>query len=529
MTEKRAHTIKLKVQEEDFGAAYSFVAGQLNRRDISQEVANEICLVFEALFQKILDLNLDKDTELEITRAKRLGGLSIRISFEGKLFDLYSDSEASIEEKLLRAYEDKLDCSYHAGYNIIDISVSRNYRRRLFACVIAALLAIVVYAPMDFFLDVSVRHQLLNGYVFPLETAYANAALMVGAPMVFFSLLKNLTDTYIVSRLRSGFRKLQARTLVTSIIAIVLAVVAGLLWRVPFAGLAGVASEYETAGFNRSFADIVTSSVPPSIFEPFESISPIPLMLVALLVTYALCSAGRHFDALCQAMDACYTLFSRMLHVVTAMMPVFCFLAFMDIMLTDGFGSVLLFLGYIFVTYASLLLLLGSYAARLRAHGIKVIPFVKTLIPLIRENLKIGSVINATPFNVRYCARNYGMNRSRLERNIAMLAQINLDGNCFIIMLIALLFLFLTGTSFAWFNLVGLGFLVLLLSFGAPNQPGSILIGVLIVIMYLHSNDLMCIAIVFEAFLGTAQNISNVIGNIVLAAIEEQTSTDSPA
>ena len=511
--------------KEDFEAAHSFVAGMLDRRDVNEQVARETLIVFEALFQKLLDSDLPEDTQLDVSWVKKLGGFSVRIGFEGSHFDLHADGARSIEGRIIRSYDDKLDCSYRAGYNLISISVSRSYRRRLFACAIAALLAVVAYIPLHFLVDEAGRYELLEGYVLPIETAYANIALMVGAPMTFFSLLKNLTDTYVVSQRNSKLRKLQAKTIVTSIIAILIAIAASLLWSIPLADFAGKEAEYAGSGFDHSFSSVVTSSAPSNIFEPFESISPIPLMLVALLVTYALCSAGKHFDVLRQAMEACYALFSRMLHVVMAVLPAFCFLAFMEVLLTDAFWSLPVILGYFVVLYSSSLLLLASYAVRLRAHGIKLVPFARKLVPLVRENLKIGSAINAAPYNIRYCARVYGMDRRRLERNMPVLAEINLDGNCFLVMLIALVFLFMTGIGFAWFDLAVLGVLVLLLSFGAPNQPGSILIGTLIVTAYLHSYDLVCVAIYLEAFAGTAQNMINVIGDIVMSAIEEESST----
>ena len=349
MADKVANTIKLWVREEDFETVLSFVTEQLNRRDVSQEVANEALLVFEALFQKLLDSGLTEGVELDVSRSRKLGGFNVRVGFEVKPFDLFTGDEYSIEEKILHGYEDKLDCSYHLGYNVINISVSRNYRNGLFACAIAALLAVVAYIPLCF---------------------------------------------------------------------------------------------------------IVTSSVPPSIFEPFEAISPVPLMLIALLVTYALCSAGKHFDALRQAMEACYTLFSRMLHVVVAALPVFCFLAFVDVLICDDFWGIPFILGIVAVISVSLLLLFATYAVRLKVHGVKVIPFVRKLVPLIRENFKIGSSIDAAPYNVRYC-------------------------------------------------------------------------GALIVTMYLQSLDVICAAIYCEAFMGSVQNIVNVIGDIVMAAIDENASTDN--
>ena len=40
-------------------------------------------------------------------------------------------------------------------------------------------------------------------------------------------------------------------------------------------------------------------------------------------------------------------------------------------------------------------------------------------------------------------------------------------------------------------QIIGIAVLVLLLSIGAPNQPGSILIGMLIITYYLQANDLI--------------------------------------
>ena len=522
MAENGINRTQFKVREEDFGAAFSFVEKILTREDVNEKVASEALLVFEALFQKLLDSGLDKNTTLEISEAKKLGDLSVRIGFEGKAFVPYADGEASVEDKILRGHDDKLDCSYRAGYNVISITVSRSYRKSLFACFIATLCAIAVYAILYFTVDVQGRHELLQGYVFPLERMYANAALMVGAPMTFFALLKNLTDTYVVSERNFDIKGIQMKTLGTSIFAILLAFLTYFILSLPFASLEGIDSAYGGSVTNSSFEEIVVSLVPPSIFEPFEALSPIPLIIVALLVTYALCSTGKHFDSLRQAMEACYALFSRMLRVVIAILPFFCFLAFMDVLLSSNLWAILIVFGSSAVFNVSFLPLLASYAIRLRAHGIQVIQFVRELLPLIRENLKIGSAIDAIPFNVRYCARTYGMNRNRLEQSLPVLAQINLDGNCFILMLLALVFVFLTGTDVTWLNFAGIAVLVLFLSFGTPNQPGGILIGTLIITAYLGSYQVLCMAIYAEAFLRSSLGIVNIIGDIVTVAIEQR-------
>jgi len=521
MLRAKTNRRSFRIQGENFEEPYAFVENLLMRKDVTEETAKETLLVFEALLQRLVDWGLSKDTDLDISGEDRLGEFRIRAGFEGKMFTRGDDAVFSIEDRILDAHDDKLDYGYFSGYNVISISVNRSYSASTLACMVASLLAVIVYLPLSFFADASVQEDLLANYVFPLETVYGNAMLMIGAPMTFFSLLKNLTNTYVVSQRSSGTRRLQVETLATSVFSILLAfAIITVMSIVLLPSFEGTSSTY--GGYsNRTFADVVTSLVPSSIFDAFEAISPMPLIGVTLLCTYALCSAGKYFEPLRHAMMACYTLFSRMLHVVIAALPVFCFLAIMDTLLDTGLEGTAEVIIMVASIYLGILLLLATYAIRLRANGIRVIPFVRKLTPLLRENSSIGSAINAAPYNIRFCARTLKMNREMLERSLPVLAEINLDGNCFILTSLALMFTFATSTDLSWISLIGLGMLILFLSYGAPNQPGSILIGTLIITMYLNSFEMVGFAIFSEAFLGSAQNLINVIGDIVMVAIED--------
>ena len=202
-------------------------------------------------------------------------------------------------------------------------------------------------------------------------------------------------------------------------------------------------------------------------------------------------------------------------------LPVFCFLAIMDVLLDSGFENLVEILAYFIAGGFGLLLLFAAYAIRLRVRGIALVPFVQKLVPLLRENIRIGSVINAAPYNVRYCSKTFNMDRAMLDRDLPVLAEINLDGNCFLLVFFTLAFAFATGTELSWLNLAGLAALVLFLSFGAPNQPGSILIGMLIITTYLNSPEVICVAIYLESFFGITQNAINVIGDMVMVAIDD--------
>lgn len=173
---------------------------------------------------------------------------------------------------------------------------------------------------------------------------------------------------------------------------------------------------------------LVMDLMPPDIFTPFQRVSPFPIVIIAVLVTYALCSAGKYFEMIKKAVDACYVLFARMLGIVTYALPVFAGVAVMDLLIRQGFDAGWSLLLVAVIAVVSPLLLVIYYLIRLLAAGIPVKDFVKKLLPLLNENMLIGSSIDAVPFNVRYCARTYGMDRRRLELPLAILSEVILSG-----------------------------------------------------------------------------------------------------
>ena len=86
---------------------------------------------------------------------------------------------------------------------------------------------------------------------------------------------------------------------------------------------------------------------------------------------------------------------------------------------------------------------------------------------------------------------------------------------------VAMIGVFMIGSDIHWVHILAIGLLVLFLELGAPNQPGGILVGTLIIITYLNLPDMLRMAIYLEVFFGSAQNIVNVISNIVEMAEDE--------
>ena len=519
---KKSRTIELPLTDENFEDARAFVEQRLTHNHISSTIIHETVLLFETLYNSLREQESGSNILLTITTHKSFGEFRIELGFEGDPFvpPGAGSNEISPELNILRAYKDRYTCRYSYGYNTIDISVKRSYGGLLLRCWAGILLAILVYIPIRMNLSMDDQIALENNIIYPSLKQFANAMLMVGAPITFFSMLRNLTDIHILAKRHSPLRKLRLKSYATSCIAIALGIITASVGVTTIRHLGGYLDD--AGGTPPSVSEMINSLVPSSLFEPFETYMPFPLIIVALLSVYALCSAGEYIDILKKVVDICYTLFSKMLNVVMYFLPLFSFLAMLTPLLTTGFVGFFMIVQLLVVIIVSLVVLCVFYTLRLIIGGVKVGPFFRHMPALILENLRINSVIDAVPFNIRFCARNFGFNRKHLSEKLPILAQINLDGNCYLLILLALTLIFGLGIHVSWAQIVVIAILVLFLSLGAPNQPGSILIGVLIILFYLDAADLISMAIYLEVFCGMIQNIINVTGDIVTVAIDER-------
>ena len=525
MNSVRTRSIEIPLKPESYESADQFIKQWLMQKRIDERSTFETMLLFEALFNDMIEQGYGQDTILTIKAQKNFGEYSITLGFEGETYipSIKNDQKSiSPELQIVEAYSDKVGYRYRLGYNRVSIVVKRNNNSSLIYCFFAILLAVPAAIALISFVSADKLVSLDDKIFQPVIKQFANAMLMIGAPVTFFSLVKNLTDIYILSEKNSSARKLQIKTIVTSFIAVILALVTGPLIADILYSHQGALGNIGLLSSGMNMTEFINSLVPGNIFEPFETIMPFPIIILSLLLTYALCSIGEYFGAVHRFINISLEVFSKMLTVVMFTLPFFCFFAALSMLTIDGTDNLMIILKMLIIIALSMFVISAFYLVRLIIGKVKILPFVKHLPALLWENFKISSVIDAVPFNIRYCSRKYGYDIKRLSENLPILAQTNLDGNCFLIMLISMSFIFLLGIEISWLQIIGIAFLILFLSVGAPNQPGSIMIGILIITLYLKADELMLIAIFAEVFFGWLQNIINVIGDIVTAAIEEQ-------
>ena len=523
MKKKTANTIELPAVWESAEEVIRFFRQRLDAEKISKEVVSETMLVIEALFHNLMEQDLGSDTMMRLSCQNSMGTVALKIDIDGKMTYLYSreDGDFSPEDHILQAYEDKISHGYHFGRNTFQINVKRKHLRTLLFCAIGILCAILVYIPLSYLPTRKDQFVVLRDYVIPIQRLFGNALLMIGAPVTFFSLLKNLMNTYILSNRYSQVRRLRGKAIATALISVLIAMAISFL----------LLSRYkqppldpEGATASSTFAEFISEFIPSSIFEPFETLSPVPLIFLALVVTAAFGSAGQYFEKLHKAVGIGYAVFSKMLSMVVFAFPFIFFVSTLELLLFGIQGILLPMVDAMLIMLAGVFLIALFYLIRLKIGGVELRPFLRKLMKQIPENCRINSAIDAVPYNIRYCVRNYGLNRKNLEVVMPTLAQTMSDGNCYFLMCIALYLSFDIGSNLSWYSIVILILMAVFLSLGAPNQPGSIMIGTMIFLKYLGADSAsqMYVAIFFEAAFGIFQNLINVIGDIVTVTIEGQ-------
>ncbi len=510
-------SVTIGITKEGFEIGRQFVESILRKSRISEEMILEDMLIFETIFAKLSQQYEGEDVSMRVS-VQRGASVKIKITFEGEVAVLeQTGSSPSPEDRILNAYMEKVDFVYNAGYNRIIITVNRNYKKMLRDIVMMMIAAAVIGSPMS--VIIPDRSAWISWHVlFPIVDVYIKIILMLAAPVTFFSMLKNITDIYIAREIKQGIGRLHLKSIATSAIAIMIALFVSLTIARAISGT-NIKDFFRLETVSAFEADKV-QLIPSSIFQPFEDLSPFPMLILALLTAYTFCAVGKHFAKLKSAVDIGYSLFTNMLSMVMHWLPFFSFIALLHYTCLFGTVALVELIAPVFTIAIGCLLLMVCYVTELRATKIKGVRFLLDLRTLLRENISIGSVIAAVPYNIRYCTKHLGMDRNRLEETMTSLAQVKLDGNCFVITLFSVFLLALVSNSFSLLDLCLVGVLVFFLSFGAPNQPGSTLIGLVIVLNYMNATPLLPLAICAEAMFGWLQNIINVLSGVVMAAID---------
>lgn len=337
---------------------------------------------------------------------------------------------------------------------------------------------------------------------------------MIAMPVTFFAII--CSSSFFYSYLKDGVlgRKLFWRYILSAAVAVV---IGGLLFLLiqpmfPLGSLSQYAENQNAA--SQTLPEFIANLIPANIMDPFISGNSLQLLVLAVIIGVAVGALRHKQTFIGQLIDGINNIFIEVLNIIFVFSPYALFFAVLGIgLLGDEYEFDFLLVLFLTIVLGLVILVLIRCAI-LMVNKINPIKFLKNYKPFFAPVMVTGSTIECIPENIKNCRMNFHLPKNYLKQSIPFCAHNNMDGNC--------LFLGVCCTAIAYacnleVNLALIGALIMfaiVLSAGAPNQPGSGIIcmavlipsmGVnMILIIYIVMLDLIC-----ETLIACTNNFSD--------------------
>lgn len=513
-----------------FSECAEFLNNELSARKIPNELIEETVNIFEELFLRI-DNACDDDTHITLYIESGLSGISVVSSFECERFTIDYDSNPILDPGIgiLSAYQDKISTRYSKGINSVSLIVKRHYDRAVIWGFLSIIAGLVVYVLTEKFLGIGWLFSFVKTICMPVVQIFGNTMLMISAPVTFFTLIDNFLECGDLSTSKRNYQQLILKILLSCVL---IGAVLAVLLNISTGAIHSYYGDKEFFGvtsaeeFLEIFIKNLYTIVPSDIFSIFTMFSPFPLLILAFLNIFAIRSMDKHYSQAKGTVSFINDLFNRILSVIMLLLPVAAF--FSTIVEIFAYSVEEFFHSFIFdigISVAVFAILTVIYSIFLALNGINPFAFFKTCLPAFIMNFRINSCADAVPYNQRFMSRRLGIDRKMLDYYVPVLARINLQGTFSVLFMIAVVVAISYNMQLNPLQLVLVCILVTGLSFGAPNQPGAIIIGMIVIYSFYDFNletYFLSLFVYYEVIIGGVASAINTMGDYVMIAVVDK-------
>lgn len=506
----------------DIPEMIAFVESALENSKLTKRDYHQALLISEEVVAKFQEAQGVK--EFKVTVSRNFGEYSIRFVFpSGSPFELTGESEDDIGGKILNYYGEKIKLRYRNGMNTVTILASQSFTRYLRFSAIALVSAMVFSGMLFLLFSEETRSIILEGMIWPVESIFAKAVCMLATPVTFFCIVSNIASYSNLMDRYPDVRRVILRYIATSMIAVVI----GYLL---FLGLRPLAVNFETMEEFRinsqttlNFSTVwnaLEAMVPDNVLSPFTTSNTLPMLFLAVISGFSVGIIDRQSGKCRELMDMICNFFCKMLYIVFGFSSIMIFFCFTDIIIYNGW-VVLPYLFCLLLAIVFVLIVLNLvYVADLACHRIAPRKIYRTMRSCFRESFLIGSSVDAIPNTLRHCTEELELPKRPLEVSIPLGANMNMDGNCATLMFLMLVVGLINGVDLSLIEVIIMGLTILVLSLGAPNQPGSMTVAAMVLLPQLGlTQEVMTMVILIELLTCRILAASNVLGDIVCSKI----------
>lgn len=511
-----------KVESASLIADYAVES--LSQKKLNEKLLYEYRLLFEEIALKMIE-KAREDSDLTVEVFYRFGSWRVRLRCPGHAILLAAEDEDDFGGKILEQFSDRMQQAYSAGTNSVTFAATSTSNNILLFSSISVLAALLASKVLTSVCTPEQIEWIISNIVYPVVLLFTKCMQTVVVPVAFFSLSAFIINLYRTLDQNKRVARLALRYFVSSVCAMGI----GALVVIAFnkLGWATNFSAFRVADENfmgQGVGEVLMNSVPSNIVEPLLSSNPLPMLVVATFVGLAAAKLlGSSGDKTRAAINDVSEFFCCMINIVYNTIPLFAFFAQVFLCLRFGASGLVIIGKLVAVLLLTMVLVSVFDLLRLWVGGISPIWFLRHYSDVLRENLKIASNIDAMPYNKRILLRRTSFKDDYLSEGLYMGALMNMDGNSAVVSAGILFLISGVGMELKFAGIVWIGLIILLLSLGAPNQPGSFLMSTTVLMLYVGvASELFVGALVMEALMCKFYSFLNSAGDIVSILLEDK-------
>ncbi|MCQ2751789.1 MAG: dicarboxylate/amino acid:cation symporter [Coriobacteriales bacterium] len=487
------------------------------------ERANVICKNAMEIFS---GEETNQDIEFGVEVRTRLGEKSIRINAPCLLpekFNLYCDENSKKDIVLNSKSLISIVNKDGSGQLIITVKASSSF---VFIKSLVIIIAALLIGNLGrLILPPDLAGAFTDSFTGPLVQLFLDAVTLIATPVTFFAIISTSAFFYTFLREKESGRTLLVRYLLSAAIAVI---VGSFLFfisphLVEFNSLSSDC--YADPAISENIPDFFASLIPKNIIDPFTNGNAIQLLVLAIIIGVAVGALRATQPFVGKLIDAINSIFIYILGMIFRLAPYVLFFSVFNITLSIGTEYVLmLLLVFVFMVLGIIVIMLMRLVI-LAFRGVNIKWFLKKYKPFIKPVFLTGSTIDAIPYNINTAQKEFGLDKEYLNTTITFCAHNNMDGNCLFLAIVCQVLFYIAGIELDVGVMFLLIFFAILLSAGAPNQPGSGIICMAVILPLMGLSNVIMLPIIFldliiENLIAAGNNFCDIATVVTLAKKE---------
>lgn len=537
---KSASTIISVSDKSVLKDSLDFIENTLKSNGVSKSVIIRTLLTVEEAASQLIE-HADADAQLKINVRKMFGETEVILAAPGSMYDPYSeypsdikdiegmedkDVQGAIRDILLKARGESCKFSYKKGINRVRILVGDGEKSMLRSTIIALVLGVIAGFLMQNLIPASISDAIENYALIPLKSIFMSSLKIIIAPVVFFSIVSCISQFKDLSQLGRIGVKVMGMYMMTTIIAVVLAMGIFMLIKPATWGFAiSLATEAEAVSVDTnvdtSLLNTIIGIVPSNFLQPFLDSDTLQIIFLAFLCGIAVGMIGEYSDSLKNFFEAGNTLFLTITTLITKLIPIAVFCAVSIMVKEMGKDSMIAVLGYMGTEILTIMCMLCIYGMLIvvLAHLNPFTFFKKNWEGMI-TSFTLSSSSAAMPTNMRTCTDKLGISNKVCSFSIPLGATVNMDGVSIFLVITSLFLARAYGIDIPANMYLSMAVTIILLSLGAPGVPGAglVCLGVVLAAIGVPIEGIGII-IAVNPILDMFETMNNTTGDVVTALI----------